>query len=242
MSPLTHDNTYFIRLLLETRVKTIFISTIILLLLLPLSSSSAATRYVSDQLEIPMRKGQGIKFGIRKMLTSGEPLTILQTNKDYSQVKTKDGVTGWVLTRYLSEEASARDQLDISQKRVTELESSLTKSQREISGLTSLNTDTDTENESLQQTAQRLKQELGELRLTASNAISLANENSQLKVKIQDIDHQLQAVTIENNALKGNDRKRWFLSGAAVLLGGIFLGLILPRLRVQRKTGYGSSF
>lgn len=223
-------------------MKTIFISFIALLLLLPLSTSYAATRYVSDQLEIPMRKGQGINFGIRKMLPSGTPLTVLQGNKNYTQVKTKDGTTGWILTRYLSEESSARDQLEASKKRISELESSLTNSKREISGLTTQNTDADTENESLQQTADRLKRELDELHLTASNAIGLANENSQLKAKTQEIDRELQAVTIENNALKANDRKRWFLVGAAVLVFGILLGLILPRLRFQRKSGYGSSF
>ncbi len=223
-------------------MKTIFISVIALLLLLPLSPSYAATRYVSDQLEIPMRSGQGIKFGIRKMLTSGDPLTVLQANKNYTQVKTEEGATGWVLTRYLSDEGSARNLLAESQKKVIELERSISESQQEISGLTLQNNDAGSANETLQQTAERLKQELGELRLTSSNAVALSNENSQLKVKIQEIDRELQAVTIENNALNANERKRWFLVGAAVLFGGIILGLILPRLRFQRKSGYSSNF
>ena len=223
-------------------MKTIFISLLSLLLLISLSPSYAATRYVSDQLEIPMRSGQGIKFGIRKMLTSGDALTVLKANKDYTQVKTEEGATGWVLTRYLSDEGSARNLLEESQKKVTSLEQSISESKQEISGLTAQNNDAGSENESLQETADRLQQELGELRLTSANAVALSSENSQLKVKLQEFDRDLQALTIENNALKGNDRKRWFLVGAAVLFGGIILGLILPRLRFQRKTGYGSSF
>ena len=226
-----------ISLFLGIQVKSIFIS---LIFLSSFSTSFAETKYISDQIEIAMRSGQGTKFSIRKMLTSASPLTVLQSNKNYTRVQTEDGTKGWVLTRHLSDEGSARLLLEESKKKVAELESAITNSQREISGLTAQNNSAGNTNESLQQTAERLKQELGELRLTAASAVSLSNENSQLKIKIQEIDRVLQAVTIENNTLKGNDHKRWFLIGAAVLFSGIFLGLVLPRLRVQRKQGYSS--
>ena len=81
-------------------------------ILLPGISAAQTTRYVSDELEITMRNGQGLDFGIRKMLKSGTELAVLENDPSgYSKVRTNDGVEGWVLSRYLVNNPSARDQL-----------------------------------------------------------------------------------------------------------------------------------
>jgi SH3 domain protein len=85
-----------------------------------------------------------------------------------------------------------------------------------------------------------LSKELDDLRRTASNAVALNNENRQLKEKLQQIDNQMQSLVIENSALTESDAKRWFLIGAAVLFLGLILGLILPRLRIQKKNNWSS--
>lgn len=210
-------------------------------LLSPLLSVAGPTRYVSDELEITMRTGQGVKFGIRKMLTSGTKLEVLETDPTgYSKVSTEQGVQGWVLSRYLSNTASARDLLAASEQKVVNLQLEAAKYKEELSALTTRNSDAGSENMSLKETAQRLSTELDDLRRTASNAVGLDNENRQLKEKLQQIDHDMQLLVIENNSLKDNDAKNWFLIGAAVLFGGLLLGLILPRLRFQKKDSWGS--
>ncbi|MBE0438459.1 MAG: TIGR04211 family SH3 domain-containing protein [Gammaproteobacteria bacterium] len=207
----------------------------------PLIAFSETSRYVSDQLEITMRTGQGVKFGIVKMLPSGTKLDLLETDPaGYSKVRTDSGVEGWVLTRYLSNSASARNQLIASQQKVANLELELAKYKEEIHALSSQNTDAGSENMSLKETSQRLSKELDDLRRTASSAVALDNENRLLKEKLQQIDHEMQSIVIENSALKDNAAKSWFLIGAAVLFGGIILGLILPRLRFQKKSGWGN--
>ena len=92
----------------------------------------------------------------------------------------------------------------------------------------------------LKETSQRLKKELDDLKRTASNAVALDNENRQLKQKIQQTDHKMQSLVLENAALKDSEAKDWFLIGAAVLFGGIILGLIIPRLRFQKKNSWGN--
>ena len=92
----------------------------------------------------------------------------------------------------------------------------------------------------LKETSQRLKKELDDLKRTASNAVALDNENRQLKEKIQQTDHKMQSLILENNALKDSEAKNWFLIGAAVLFGGIILGLVIPKLRFTRKNSWGS--
>ena len=162
-------------------------------LLTPVLAQAQTTRYVSDKLEITMRNGQGVKFNIRKMLESGTRLEVLETDPaGYSKVRTTDGVEGWVLTRYLTNTPSARDQLEASQKRVANLELEIAKYKEEISSLSNQNSDVDTQNMSLKEKSQRLSKELDDLRRTASNAVALDNENRQLKEKLQEIAHDNQ--------------------------------------------------
>jgi SH3 domain protein len=208
---------------------------------LPVLSQAQTTRYVSDELEITMRSGQGIKFGIKKMLPSGARLQVLETDPTgYSKVKTADGAEGWVLTRYLSNSPSAREQLETSQQRIASLELEISKFKEEIASISNQNTDVDSQNLSLREKSQRLSKELDDLRRTASNAVALENENRQLKEKLQQFDHRNQTLVIENNALKDNSTRSWFLVGAAVLFSGLLLGLILPRLRLRKKDSWGS--
>ncbi len=214
--------------------------------LISLSSFNAlaeTTRYVSDELEITMRNGQGVKFAIKKMLTSGTQLTVLETDPaGYSKVRTVNGVEGWVLTRFLSNTPSSRDRLVKSEQKVANLELEVAKYKKEIATLSGKTSDAASENQTLSEKAQRLSKELDDLRRTASNAVALDNENRQLKQKLQEMDHQSQLLTMENDSLKSSNTKTWFAIGAAVLFAGILLGLILPRLRFSKKDSWGNSF
>jgi len=228
---------------IETKPVKKLITPILLSLILsiPLSSLAATTRYVSDQLEITMRNGQGVKFAIKKMLTSGTKLSIIETaDSGYSKVRTPSGAEGWVLTRYLTNTPSARNRVASSEQKAANLELELAKAKEEIQSLSSQNSSAGSQNMTLKETSQRLKKELDYLKRTASNAVALDNENRQLKGKIQQTDHKMQSLILENNALKDSEAKNWFLIGAAVLLGGIILGLILPKLRLQKKSSWGS--
>jgi len=188
-----------------------------------------------------MRNGQGLEFGIRKMLTSGTELAVLENDPSgYSKVRTNEGVEGWVLSRYLVNNPSARDQLAAKEQRIANLELEITGYKEEIEQLSSQTSEADNQNMSLKETAQRLSKELDDLRRTASNAVALENENRQLKERLQQIDHEIQSIVIENNTLKDNDAKNWFLIGAAVLFGGMIIGLVLPSLRIRKKNAWGN--
>ena len=212
-----------------------------LLLLSPLTSSAETTRYVSDQLEITMRNGQGVKFAIKSVLTSGDRLDLIEVDSSgYSKVRNTDGVEGWVLTRYLMNAPSVRNLVADSDQKVANLELELAETKEELQNLSIKVTTSDSENMTLKETSQRLKKELDSLKITASGSIALDNENIQLKEQIQQNDHRTQKLILENTAMKNNDGQSWFLIGVSVLLGGIILGLILPRLRFQRKNSWGN--
>lgn len=209
--------------------------------LMSAAASAQTTRYVSDELEIALRTGMGLEYRIRNMITSGTRLQVLENDDSgYSKVVTEDGVEGFVLTRYLSSSPSASERLAAAEQRVVTLELELAAHKEEIEQLNLQYTDSDGQNASLKETAQRLSKELDDLRRTASSAMALENENRQLKEKLQQIDHEIQALSIENNTLKDKSAKNWFLVGAAVLFGGILLGLIMPSLRMRKKNSWSS--
>jgi SH3 domain protein len=52
----------------------------------------------------------------------------------------------------------------------------------------------------------------------------------------------MQTVSHEKQTLEESTSQDWFLIGAGVLLGGIILGLILPRISWRRKTSSWDSF
>ena len=153
-----------------------------LLILSPLISSAETTRYVSDQLEITMRNGQGVKFAIKRVLTSGDRLDLIQADSSgYSKVRTIEGVEGWVLTRYLMNAPSVRNLVADSDQKVVNLELELAITKEELQNVSTKVATFDSKSMALKQTSQRFKKELDSLKVTASNSIALSNENIQLK-------------------------------------------------------------
>lgn len=96
----------------------------------------AETQFVSDDLVITLRTGQGNQYEIIKTLSSGTKLEILeQTDTGYTKVKTDSGLEGWVRTQYLTKEPIARVQLESAQKKIESLSEKLSAAQEELKSL-----------------------------------------------------------------------------------------------------------
>lgn len=205
--------------------------------------AQAETRYVTDQLKITMRSGESTTHKIIRMLPSGYPVEVLETNRDsgYSRIQTGDGKTGFVLTRQLMNTPSARERLEKAEARLQEL-------QEEPGRLTTKLMTLQDEHQKLQGAhtemtgeRDRLAQELEAIQRTASNAIRISNERNELRKQVATLTRQVEDLKQENRELGNDTAQNWFLIGAGVIVGGIILGLILPHLRLQRrKSSWGS--
>ena len=200
----------------------------------------AETRYVSDTLEITMRSGKGTNFGITRMLRSGTPVEVLEVDKKsgYTQVRTKSGKEGWVLSRFLMNGRAARERLATAEKNLAELE-------LENRKLTTAMTTVSEEKSGLEKNLQELEgqsrgvnQELSEIKRTASSALAIDSENKELKGRMVSLERQLQTIQQENEALKDRTARDWFMVGAAVVLLGIIVGLIIPKIRFRKKSSW----
>jgi len=209
--------------------------------LLVLSGNAVAeTRYVSDTLEITMRSGKGTSFGITRMLRSGTPVEVLNVDKKsgYTQVRTNSGKEGWVLSRFLMKGQAARERLATAEKKLAELELENRKVTTAMAALKEEKVALETNLAALEGESRGVSQELAEIRRTASSALAIDSENKDMKGRMVSLERQLQTVQQENEALKDRTARDWFMVGAAVVLLGIIVGLIIPKIRFRKKSSW----
>ena len=213
---------------------------ILSLFILLTGTVQAETRYVSDRLEITMRSGTSTSHGIVRMLRSGTPVEVLETDKQsgYSRVKTSSGKEGWVLTRFLMNGPAARDRLAEAEKRLAELELENRKMHTSMATLREEMSTVEKQRQDLDNEHRNVSPERTEIKRTASSALAIDSENKELKSRMVALERNLQTVQQENENLKDRTARDWFMVGAAVVLLGIIVGLIIPRIRWRKKSSW----
>jgi len=213
---------------------------ICLLCVIPLANVSAEPSWISDQFEVMLRTGPSTSNAIERMLPSGTALDVIERDDEsgYSRVRTAAGTEGWVLTRYLMGEPSAREQL-------TTLTGRLTNANVEGSTLTSqlgaIKGEYDSAKRqisSLERDKQQLEKELAEIKRTAANVLSINTQNQELREQLTTAEIAADTLEQQNRELSGQTTRYWFVTGAVVLIVGMILGIWLPRIRWQRRTRY----
>ncbi len=204
------------------------------------SAAFAAPAWVSDQFEIMLRTGPSTSNAIQLMVDSGMRLEVLERDADsgYSRVRTPGGTEGWVLSRYLMSEPSAREQLETLTSQLTNANSrgsSLNDQMRAVKGeYETANNRIDT----LEREKAAVEKELAEIKRTAANVLAIDKQNKTLMDQLTSAQIRGDTLEQENRQLTGQTTRNWFMVGALVLLIGIILGIWLPRVRWQRRSRY----
>lgn len=196
--------------------------------------------FVSDQLEVTLRKGKTNQHQIIRMLRSGAPVEVLEVDKKegQSRVRTADNAEGWVLTRYLSSEPVARTRLAQLEQQVMSMQNENRQLRTETSQANQQRNQLGATQKQLLDDNNRLKEELAGIRQTAANAIAIDNENKQLKEKLFALERDAQVQQQENAALKDRSDRDWFLAGAGVIFIGMIIGLIIPKMRWRKRSSW----
>ncbi len=198
--------------------------------------------YVSDQLEITLRKGKTNQHQIIRMLRSGAPVEVLEVDKEAGQarVRTADKAEGWVLTRYLSNEPVARTRMTQMEQQVMSLQNENRQLRTEVGQSTQQRNELGSNHKQLLEENNRLKEELTVIRQTAASAIAIDSENKQVKEKLFALERDAQVHQQENAALKDRNDRDWFLAGAGVIFVGMIIGLIIPKMRWRKRSSWDS--
>jgi SH3 domain protein len=189
----------------------------------------AQTLYVSDQLETNMRSGPSTGHRIIRMLKSGDPVTVLETSAatGYSRIRNQGGTEGWILTRHLMNEPHPRAQLEEFAEINTirrNLEARLKEAQSQIQSLSGEN--------------QTLKNDLDKISRTAANTIAIERQNQALQKQRTDLELELQTLYQIKSELERKDQRLWMITGASVLGFGFLMGLLIPKIRFQKRNSW----
>jgi len=96
-------------------------------LLLPTYALRAETMYVTDSLQLDLFETEAMSGRAVRKLRSGDRLEVIRHNGRYTNVKTDDGVSGWVISLYLVDKEPARTRLNAVESANEELEAKLKK-------------------------------------------------------------------------------------------------------------------
>ena len=212
----------------------------LLVLLLTAPAAYGAPAWVSDEFEIMLRSGPSTSNAIQLMIGSGMQLEVLESDPEtgYSRVQTPGGTEGWVLSRYLMGEPSARQQLRTltgqltnANTRGTSLDSQLAAVRNEYNGA-------NRRVATLEREKAAVEGELAEIRRTAANVLGINERNKTLMDALATAEIRADTLEQENRQLSGQTTRYWFMTGAVVLFVGMLLGIWVPRIRWQRPSRY----
>ena len=202
------------------------------------ATAQAATKYVSDELSINLRRGAGNEFRITELLNAGEKLEVLDSANGWSRIRTSEGEVGFVLSRFLSDTASARDQVAQFKRQSDEFKEENAALKKELSEvlegsseLGKLKKDLVAENETLKQQLERIKN-------ASANAVRISSENQKFREQILSMESEVERLRHENKSLQS--RREGMKIGAMVLVAGILIGLVLPLFRRRSRNSWDS--
>lgn len=223
---------------MTTRLPKTLLLMAVLIISLDVSAQSA---WVSDEFEVTLRTGPSTSNAIELMVSSGTRLERLEEDPDagYTRVRTGGGTEGWVLTRYLMTEPSAREQLETLSAQLTDANE---EGASMGSQLGAIREEYDSANRTIRQLESDnadLQSQVEEISSKAANTLAIDRQNQELQQKLTDAEIQVNVLEQEKERLAGQSSRNWFMTGSAVLFAGVLLGLILPRMKFQRRSrGY----
>ncbi|AOV17191.1 hypothetical protein BJI67_09070 [Acidihalobacter aeolianus] len=195
--------------------------------------------YVTDQIKVTVRSGPGLQYQILKMVGTGDRVSALKTTSSgYTEVKLGDGTEGWVLSRYLMANEPAAMRLATLNQTLTGKNQALSNAQKALAQSQTELTQTQKDKQQLQSELASLTQKYRALAATSQNAVAMQQANSRLQALQKSNQQQITRLTRANATLSQHSRIQWFLAGSGVLLGGLILGLLLPKLARRRKDSW----
>lgn len=201
------------------------------LIFLTLSTAAwADARYVIDELSVNMRKGMGTDFAINAILKSGDRVTVLSDNDSgYSKVRTADGKVGYILSRFLSKEATGRIRAERMQSKLEDLQAKNSQLTEALAAARSGREQSESESSELQQQRDKLQARLDWIEETSANSVQIAEENQQLRQQLLAMESEVSTLRQDNKEIRTWHKGQKV--GAIILGIGLFLGWLLGRLR-----------
>ncbi len=195
-------------------------------------------RYVSDRLVITLRAGMGDEYRILKTLPSGTAMELLEQQGAFGRVRLKNGTEGWVRLQYLVDTPVAREQLAQARQRLERLEKESQRLKAEVESLTLRNRELAQLSSKLERDNLDLSQANDKLQSLAARPLELDRENRYLSAENTRLSAEARQINAENLELRNSTVQKWFMAGGGVLIAGIVLGFLLPRVGRRKSSSW----
>jgi SH3 domain protein len=215
------------------------ISFIVLGLCLFSGQSCAEDAYVTDSFKITLRTGPSTGNKIISMISSGQPVEIMESENGWSHVRLKDnGVDkeGWILSRYIMKRIPWRTEVKFLRNANAEMKVKLPKISKDLDDALHREKVIVTRLEEKSSQFDTLKNEYESLKTGAASYVELREKEAATRKALEKTQEELQKLTEENRILISSKRNLWFLSGALVLLFGLIIGLAIGRKQTRHRS------
>lgn len=198
-------------------------------------------RYVTDSLRLEARQGPSTNHRITNMLSSGTRVTVLEEDAEtgYSRVALDDGSEVWILSRFLMDQPAARAQLAQAREKFTSERDNARNLTGELETMGRTADELEQSKSALATDKKLLQTELAQIKQAAADTLAIQERNQSLDKQLEVVSTDLDAAKQRNRTLKERSERDWFIAGAGVLLGGIIIGLVIPKIRWKRRRGWG---
>lgn len=191
--------------------------------------------YITDEVDIPMRSEKTFGDNIVRSLSSGSKLAILQATEDgWTQVKFENS-TGWIISRYLSNNPPARAQLEKLRQSYNANKLLITKLAERKDALESEVKTLKEQNTKLSIQTSKSKSEKQHIEQVYKDALKLEHLNEKMTTENLQLKAEIQLLKNNNTATEESSSRNWFITGSFVLFFGILIGFIFPNFINRRR-------
>ncbi|KJG09311.1 arylsulfatase [Photobacterium kishitanii] len=183
-------------------------------LISPIANAEQA-HYISDNLFTYLLKGPGNQYRIVGSVNAGSPVTVLETNKNYSHITDDRGRSGWVESKFLSTDVALKERLPVLEAELTTVKAQLAEA------LTSNNAQNSELNKTLVQRNSQINQ--------------FETRNNQLQNELTIAQDEVRTLRAKIDTQKDDLLMRWFTYGGLVAGAGLLFGLLLPHITPRRR-------
>lgn len=220
-------------------MKKVSTAVVLLALLAPSASSFAQdARYISDQLYVPLRSGQGNQFRIiHKGLPSGTQLKLIEQSEDgeWSLVELRNGEQGWIRNQFLVDTPTAALQLQASQAELAKLKQSYTNLQNDYRELSGDKSSALNNVSSLTEQRDALAQELAEIKQLSAGTIELNQHYQELLERHQVLQTDADILKADNARLRKDRTHNQWIYGASILAVGMLFTLLIQSFSGRKR-------
>ena len=199
------------------------------------------TNYVTDSVDVPVRRGAGYKYKIQNMLKSGTPVKILKVDQDgWANIEyTRGGKTrtGWMPTSVLQNQPIAAERLQTQIDKTNQVEEQYLAIKQELDTINERFKTASDELATFKQDKYELTQELNHLKEVSSNAVALDEQNQKMSARLNELENQNAIMREQIDQSEDVIKRQWFLTGAGVLLLGLIVGRFFRPSSKKRRWG-----